>query len=351
MIERVNPDMIVLAREMKGANQAALAELIGVNQATISRYEDGTLEVTESHLERMAETLERPPSFFYWREKLYDSSCLYHRRRSRISVRDLKSVHAHVNILRIQASRLIREAQIQSDYQFHRLDMEKCGGPRDCAKRLRHLWQMPTGPVRSVMTRIESAGGLVFRCPFGSISVDGISQWPLDAPELPPVFFLNEESPGDRQRWTLCHEIGHVVMHHLPTDKPEEEANLFASEFLMPSDEISPELSRLTLQKAAALKAYWKVSMQAIIKLAHALERISENQYRYLFKQLSSRGYRRCEPVLIPAEEPLMMKEVLETHYRHHKKPVKVLSEFIGETEENFRKRYWHSLSGFRLVG
>jgi Zn-dependent peptidase ImmA (M78 family) len=229
--------------------------------------------------------------------------------------------------------------------------MEKCGGPRECAKRLRHMWQMPTGPVRSVTAKIESAGGLVFRCPFGGIKVDGISQWPLDAPHLPPVFFVNEDSPGDRQRWTLCHEIGHVVMHHLPTEQPEEEANLFASEFLMPEDEIGPELSRMTLQKAAALKAYWKVSMQAIIRWAYELGRATKNQYQYLFKQLSYRGYRKCEPVLIPTEEPLMMKDILDAHHRHHGKPVSQLSDFIGETEANFRERYWHSLSGFRLVG
>jgi len=205
--------------------------------------------------------------------------------------------------------------------------------------------------VRSVTATIERAGGLVFRCPFGNIRVDGISQWPLDAPELPPVFFVNEDAPGDRQRWTLCHEIGHVAMHHLPTDKPEDEANLFASEFLMPSEEIAPELSRLTLQKAAALKAYWKVSMQAIIRWAHTLGRLTKNQYQYLFKQLSLRGYRKCEPVLIPPEDPLMMKEIFDTHHRHHGRSVSVLSALVGETEANFRERYWNSLSGFKLVG
>ena len=100
MIERVNPEMIVLAREVRGVNQATLAKLIGVNQATVSRYEAGTLEVAPSHLESMAAALERPLSFFYWKEKLYDSSCLYHRKNARIPVHDLKCVHASVNILR-----------------------------------------------------------------------------------------------------------------------------------------------------------------------------------------------------------------------------------------------------------
>src|SRR5204862_198947 len=129
-----------------------------------------------------------------------------------------------------------------------------------------------------------------FRCPFGLTRVDGISQWPLDAPELPPVFFVHEEIPGDRQRLTLCHEIGHVVMHHMPTDEdPEDEANRFAAEFLMPAAEIAGELHNMTLPKAAALKQYWKVSMQSIIVRSRELGKISHNQYQYLFRQISAK--------------------------------------------------------------
>jgi Zn-dependent peptidase ImmA (M78 family) len=112
---------------------------------------------------------------------------------------------------------------------------------------------------------------------------------------MPPVFFVHEDVPGDRERWTLAHEIGHVVMHHQPTDGDiEEEANLFGNEFLTPAEEIGPDLLNMTLQKAAELKLYWKVSMQAIIVRAYQCRKITRNQFSYLFRQLSAKGYRKC---------------------------------------------------------
>ena len=71
---------------------------------------------------------------------------------------------------------------------------------------------------------------------------------------LPPLFFVNENLPGDRLRWTLAHEVGHAVMHRNPTGDVEGEANRFASEFLMPRDQIAHQLDAITLEKAAALK-------------------------------------------------------------------------------------------------
>jgi Zn-dependent peptidase ImmA (M78 family)/DNA-binding XRE family transcriptional regulator len=347
----VNPEMIVLGRELRGITQEELANALSLTQATISRYESGEIPVQEEHLKAIARFLERPESFFRWQERLYSASCLYHRRNRNLSVHELRIIHAKVNLLRIQASRLLRKARVTSTYTFHRLAVNEFGGPEGCARRLRQLWQLPPGPVRHVTRMIESAGGIVFRCPFGLTRVDGISQWPLDAPELPPVFFVHEDIPGDRQRMTLCHEIGHVVMHHMPTDDdPEDEANRFAAEFLMPAAEIVADLHSMTLTKAVALKQYWKVSMQSIIVRAYDLGKISKNQYQYLFRQLSAKGYRKCEPAPTPPEEPDMFRELLNFNRKMIGRSVADLGEYLGELEDNFRAYYSNNFSNFRLV-
>jgi Zn-dependent peptidase ImmA (M78 family)/transcriptional regulator with XRE-family HTH domain len=350
-MDQVNPEMIVLARELRGVTQVELAEAVSLTQATISRYESGQIEVPNGHLRAIAKFLERPESFFRWQERLYGASCLYHRRNRRLSVAELRMIHAKVNLLRIQASRLLRQARVRSNYTFHRLDPSKYGGPEGCARRLRQLWQLPHGPVRNVVRTIESAGGMVFRCPFGMTRVDGISQWPLDDPGMPPVFFVHEGIPGDRQRLTLCHEVGHIVMHHTLTgEDPEEEANRFAAEFLMPASEIGPELHDMTLPKAAAMKPYWKVAMQAIIMRAYHLGKIGQKQYQGLFRQLGARGYRKCEPVPIPPEEPDMFRDLLDFHRKSLGRGIQELAPFLGELEDNFRTYYGNNFSNFRLV-
>ena len=57
-----------------------------------------------------------------------------------------------------------------------------------------------------------------------------------------PVVFSNKRSLGDRQRFTLAYELGHLVMH-LQTNPSftrdiSHEANEFAAEFLMPEKDI-----------------------------------------------------------------------------------------------------------------
>jgi Zn-dependent peptidase ImmA (M78 family) len=259
-------------------------------------------------------------------------------------------IRARVNLLRMQAVRLLRRAKVRSNYTFHRLDAARYGGPEGCARELRRLWQMPTGPVRNVVHAIESAGGVVFRCALGTDKADGISQWPLDAEGTPPVFFARDGAPGDRTRRTLCHEIGHVVMHHLPTDDPEEEADRFASEFLMPAAEIGPELSNLTLQRAVELKGYWKASMQSIVVHAHHLGKIHGSQYGRLFRRIYAKKYHKCEPLPIPVEEPALFAELLRLQCTAFKRSPKDAGEYLGELEDAFRADYGHSLGGPRLA-
>lgn len=342
--------MMILARELAGLSQSALAKMVSTTQATLSRFESGLMVPSAEHVARVAEALERPVGFFYLSERTYAASSMFHRKRKGLTIAEEKKIHAQVNQLRIQAAILLREADIESKFQFHRLGLDD-GGPEKAAQTLRQVWQLPDGPIRSVVGSIERAGGIVFRCPFGSDRIDGISQWPLDSDHVPPVFFVRDDCPGDRQRFTLAHEIGHVLMHHLPTDDPESEADRFASEFLMPAREIGPELDRLTLRKAAALKGFWKVSMAAIIRRARDLGKITDRQYTYFNVEMSKLGYKKCEPVPIPAEEPGLFRAILDVHRNDHERTVGELSEMLGMYEHQFLDEFWNSLSGLRIAG
>lgn len=350
MIYKVNGEMIALAREARGLTQVALAKAVGLSQGVLSRYERAWPEIPGEHLHAIAGELKRPLSFFLWEERRYGASCVHHRKLQSVSQRNLRMVQAQVDLVRMQTARLLRYTEVETSYQFHRLDLVKLGSAEEVARRMRALWQLPMGPIRNVVDVIESAGGVVYRCPFGDIGVDGVSQWPLDVPNLPPVFFVSENIPGDRQRWTLAHEIGHMVMHHLPTNDPEAEANRFAAEFLMPAAEIGRDLKQLTLPKAAALKSHWKVSMQAIIRWARVLGKLSENQYEYLFKQLGARGYRTCEPVPLPSEETQLFQEMQNVLRREGRRTDDEVSDYLGLPVTEYRDVFLRGQPGLRLV-
>ena len=79
-----------------------------------------------------------------------------------------------------------------------------------------------------------------------------------------------------------AHELGHAVMHQIPTEHQEAEADRFASEFLMPAATIRDQLDALTVPKLARLKAEWGASMAALLRRGRDLGRVNDAQYRAL---------------------------------------------------------------------
>ena len=116
----------------------------------------------------------------------------------------------------------------------------------------------------------------------------------------------------------LAHELGHLVMHYyfIPSEATpvEDEANEFASEFLMPENEIKPQLKRLTLPILGTLKQQWGVSMRALIRRARDLQMIDDKIYRNYQIIFSKKGYNKREPINLPYERSNMIHDVVELY-------------------------------------
>jgi Zn-dependent peptidase ImmA (M78 family) len=211
---------------------------------------------------------------------------------------------------------LLRASELSSKASFQRIEISDYrGGAEEVAQIVRATWQVPMGPVRNVTEAIENAGGIVVRMDFGTRQADAISEW---IPGFPPLFLVNSDAgiPGDRLRLTLAHEIAHVIMHRLPNPEMEEQANTFAAEFLMPRKQIKASLYGLTIAKLVQLKRIWKVSMAALIHRAYELGAITENQRKYLYINMSKKGYRLQEPAGedVPVERPTVLATLAKMH-------------------------------------
>lgn len=350
MASNVVPEMLTLAREARAMTQSDLAEVTSISQATLSKYESGLLYVSTEHLARLAVVLGYPEVFFYQAEKRYafGSSCTYHRKRQSLPVNQLKTLLARINIFRIHVARLLNSAEIDTENRFLHLDLDDFGGDVEhIADLVRNNWRIPPGPIPNLIEAIEDAGGIVFRCSFETNKLDALSQW---LPGVPPVFFVNADIPADRLRFTLAHEVAHVIMHRVPTENMEQEADRFAAEFLMPAQEIATDLEHVDLAKLAQLKPYWKVSIAALIKRAHDLNKITHRQYRSLFEQLSKLGYRLREPIELPTEEPRLLRELLEFHTQEMGYRLTDLSKLLLWNEDELREQYFPDARTLRLI-
>lgn len=339
MGSKYNADMLVVAREARGLTQSELAQRIGVSQGKISKYEGGILSISDEDIVAVSRELRFPVSFFAQTDRVYGfgSTCFYHRKRQRMPIGQLRQLQAQLNIFRFQLTRLLRGVEIETTNDFIRLDAGDYESPEQIAQLVRAHWKLPLGPVRNVIATVENAGAVVYEISFGHRHLDAISQV---APGCPPIILVNRDIPGDRLRFTLLHEVGHLVMHHIPTENMESEADRFAAEFLMPAREIRSSLRRLSLDKMAALKQEWLVSMSAILKRAQDLGEITPRYARTLWTQMAKQGWKTREPIEIPREQPSVFRDILNVHRENHGYTLEELSAIANALPERFSRHF-----------
>ncbi len=310
---RTNCQMLVLARKSRGLTQQELAEQACISQGQLSKYEIGEHEVPRDQLAKIAEVLGYPESLFFQVGDIgpLPPSVLYHRRKQRLGQKKLQQIEALVNVLSLQLRQLLLRCEVSGPNRFPEYDIEDFqGNASRIAQLVRAQWHLPRGPIGSLIGAVENACGVVIKCDFGTRDFDGLA-FPLEVPG--PVFFMNKDLPTDRLRFTLAHEIGHVVMHKTKLSlEMEEEAHEFAAELLMPKSDILDHLRPFSLEKAVRLKLEWKVSIAALARRARDLDAISESQYKRLCSRLSTLGYRRNEPIALPEEKPSLPGSLVE---------------------------------------
>jgi Zn-dependent peptidase ImmA (M78 family)/transcriptional regulator with XRE-family HTH domain len=337
--ENVNPAMIVLARESRGMSARELCEITGISTTKLSKYENAILPVSPADLASIAAATKFRHCLFWQHERLIGlgSSLLFNRRLKTTPVGVQRQVQARVNMIRIQMERLLRAAEVSAAARLPRIDIDECNGDaRLVARRVRAALRIPMGPVPSMTQAIESIGGLVVLCNFDAPQVDGAHIW---IPGSQPMFFMSADRPGDRHRFNLAHELGHAVMHEIPTGDIERQANEFAAEFLMPADEIRPELSRFSIERAAVLKQRWRVSMSALIYNAHALGCISDSRRVSMYATLRSMLSGMEEPIHIAREEPTLVRQLVQLHRSG-----------LGYTDEEMRELFMMDDNDFMVL-
>jgi Zn-dependent peptidase ImmA (M78 family)/transcriptional regulator with XRE-family HTH domain len=309
-----NPEMVILAREYRGLTQAELARESGMKQPRVARIEAGSgADLDSSEMEELSRVLGFPKDFFFLSEQRfsYGSSSVFTRSRQ-LKASERRKVSGIVNILRIHARRMLDHIDIHVSRPLPRLSMDDYGTPTACARALRAAWGCPSGPIRNLTKLLEGAGVLVIECDFAGVPMDATC---IQLGEMPPIVFVDRSVPGDRWRFTLAHELAHLVMHDIPRPTMEDEADEFASEFLVPSEELTPDLSRSNaakLQTYVPLKEYWGVSIAMLVMKARALGKIDDNQKKWLYIQMNNLGIRKNEPVPIPKEQVSLFPSMIQ---------------------------------------
>lgn len=333
MPEELQPQaqMLTLARESRGLTQKDVAAAMteadwtggSVSQGYVSKAESGRLSVTGERLNLYAAALSYPPALLCLDPDVHGVGIglIHHRKKASLPVTALRRIHAQLALTRLQLKGLLTAAGNllrPANFPHVELNENELVGPREAARHLRKQWGLAPGPVTNLVEAAESAGALIVLRDLESDLLDAVSQ---QTEGEPPLFLVNNRAPGDRCRFSVAHEIGHLIMHVEPGAGPEQEkqADDFAAEFLMPGKDIRSDFSgEVTISKLADLKRKWKVSMAALLRRAKSLGVITDWRYRTITIEMSTLGYRTSEPIDIPLEQPCRVPRLLETLRTEH---------------------------------
>ncbi|HZU70932.1 MAG TPA: XRE family transcriptional regulator [Ktedonobacteraceae bacterium] len=322
----INGYRIRQARELMRLTQSELAESLEITQSTIAQIESGRLMPSDALLEAIASRLGFPLPFFGREDPPnFPLGSLLFRSHVNMAAADRDEVHRLGQLEFEVLTALLKRVRNKVVMRLPQLSDEQVDIVAAAQYTRNALGLSFDVPIPHLVKAVEQSGASVLALPAHFATCDAFSLWanvpsPQTAFEMKkPLIVLSGETPGDRLRSTLAHELGHLVMHQAvrgTAREMEDEAYRFAAELLLPEQAIREEITTpVTLTSLSRLKPVWGVSIQMLIRRAYDLKIITERQYRYLFKQLTEHGWRTREPISLQVEKPRALQQMAEIVY------------------------------------
>lgn len=303
---------LAVARRLRGMTKTALAKKVDVTPTAIAQFEKGQARPTAAVAASLSLQLGLPREFFGRGGRLTSLPA------SQAHFRSLRSTSAASREQALAFGELSLElVDLVSTYvelpavNLPQLELPEEVGEADivkAARATREAWGVGPGPLPSVVQLLEANGVIVLRLP--DSTDPAVNAFSSDSGDRPLVFLSQGREDKARNRFDAAHEAGHLVLH--PDTEPgskivENQANTFASELLMPRDEIIDSLPRrIDWSAFHELKRHWGVSLRALVYRSHALGVMSEASYRRANQQLSMWGRPEPGPLGL-AESPQLL--------------------------------------------
>lgn len=292
------------ARKAAGLSLRALAELVGVSHAAIKKYEDGDATPSSSILLALASALGIRTEYFF-RPATPQLEGVEYRKRSGLSQKRQAVITAEILDQierRLELESLFPQPPVKPFAVPGKLptDVASYADIEQVADGLRKAWSLGFDPIPDLVDVLESHGVRVFM-------VDANDEPKFDGLAATvgsmPLVVVGKRWPGDRQRFTLAHELGHLILKDrlAPALEEEKACNRFAGAFLLPEAALRIELgakhrTRLEVRELSLLKQEFGLSMQGILYRAFDLGILPESEFVSEMRAFRMRGWRVTEP-------------------------------------------------------
>ena len=308
------------ARKLRGISQRDLAERLPVSDQTVSKYEREESLPDSTRLMEIADALDIDLSYFLRAPRVGNIEPAY--RTARSSSMKVKEKEALIERIRDWLERYL---EVESILHVDDLSFEwpaevpyavaSMDAIEEAALALRDAWNIGHDPIENLTERLEDkalrvgsleAPDAFDACAFVAAVNGGI-----------PVIAFNKDRPGDRQRFNIAHELGHLVLDIRGGLDEEKACHRFAGAFLVPRDiffqDVGAHRKKISLRELELLKEKYGMSMQALIYRMRDLGMLNTHYAGRLFDWFEETGHDKEEPgEPVPREHPQRFERMVE---------------------------------------
>lgn len=276
------------ARTIAGLSMQELALKIGISKQMISKYEKALSLPDSSILIKLANALQLKPDYFFKNYNV-DLGKVEFRKKSALSVS--KSNAIKESILVKMENYLELEGILTINYKFKNPISNNSALNYEDAERvadeLRNVWELGFDPIHNVISILEDNQIKVIEVDEESHKFDGLSTF---IGGKYPVIVVNKNFLVERKRFTLLHELAHLLLE-IPANcerkKKENICNRFAGAMLLPGKEIIQDFGikrrRILFNELIPVQKRFGISLAAIIYRLVDTEIISKESLRHFY--------------------------------------------------------------------
>ena len=181
---------------------------------------------------------------------------------------------------------------------------------------IRVHWDLGLDPIPNLVDLLEERGIKVLS--MGLSNIDGLTaRVRRENGNSVSVVVVNRDDWGERQRFTLAHELGHMTLDPASKVDAEKVAHRFAGAFLMPAETLWAEIGKrrksIGWGELFELKRIFGVSVQDLTYRCRDLGIFGVPLVRRLFNEFGRRGWRNPphkEPWAMTGEKPLRFERL-----------------------------------------
>lgn len=349
-----NGARLKVARQYNTLTIGEVAERIGVSTQAVSQFENNKTEPKTENLFQIVNLLGFPKEFYFEEDKAdIKVGATYFRSMASTSKKVQKSQIEKVKLLGTIYSCIGKFI----DFPKFNLRCSSMSDLENLAQEVREQWELGDGPIPNIIDVMERNGVIISSTFEENDKIDAYSQVWMMGREAVPLVVLGHEKNFFRQQFNAAHELGHIItdgvydieeMSKLDYRNMENQMNYFAGALLIPKKKYLNDLCsrrRTDYQFYLELKRKYRVSAAALVVRANQLGAINANQYQYIMRQRSIKGYIKEEPYdnEIAAFKPRYLKQAMKMIIHDNKISG---DEFMGELGISLSKSMVEKLLG-----